>query len=99
MRPHELKGANVRTEEPDGELEMDVRVFDLDHFEKKLALIVDMHRWLQNRAVVNNLMRDRVQQARRRLCLKPRYQQLGRLYGGFGPVEAVFADPSLASTS
>ena len=54
---------------------MDVRVFDLHNLEKELALIVDVHGWLQGRAVVDNLMCDRVQQARRRLRLQSSNQQ------------------------
>jgi hypothetical protein len=57
IRPHQLQGANFRAEEPDGENEVDVRVFDLNHFEKKLALIVDMHCRPKGRAVGNRVMR------------------------------------------
>ncbi len=50
-------------------------MFDLDNLQKELALIVDVHGWLQGRAVVDNLMCDRVQQARRRLGLQSSDQQ------------------------
>jgi len=82
IRPHQLQGANFRAEEPDGENEVDVRVFDLDHFEKKLALIVDMHCRPKGRAVGNRVMRHRVQQARRGLRWQPRDQQLGQAQVG-----------------
>jgi len=41
--PDELQGAYLRAADPDGECEMDVRMVDLDDFEEKLALIVDVH--------------------------------------------------------
>lgn len=40
--PHELEGANPWAEESGRALEVDVRVLDLNHFEKKLALMIDM---------------------------------------------------------
>lgn len=74
--PYELESANARTTELDGELQVDVRVFDLDHLKKEFALVVDMHSRLQKHAVVDNLMCGRIQQASRCPRLHPSHQQL-----------------------
>jgi hypothetical protein len=74
--PDELQGANTRAEKSDGENQMDVGVVDFDHLEKKLVLMVDVHRRLQSRAVVDDLVRDGVQQTRGGPRLQPGDQQL-----------------------
>ena len=74
--PHELEGAKGLIYEGHGELEVDIRVVDLDHFDQKLTLTVEMHGRLKSRAAIEDVMRDRVQQPLRRLRWQAGDQQL-----------------------
>jgi hypothetical protein len=56
-----LKGPNFRPAEFDGELQVHVRVFDLNHLEQELALKVDVHRRPQEHAVIDDLAGNRIQ--------------------------------------
>ncbi|ORW99110.1 hypothetical protein AWC29_29470 [Mycobacterium triplex] len=77
VSPHQLQGTDTWAEEPDRELQVDIRMLDLDHFDKKSVLVVDMHCRCEHRTVVDDHVSNGIEDATARVGGQTRQQQFG----------------------